>query len=266
MPLKFASTIAITTSLCVGSALHARAPTGRWNVNFADAQCHASRDYGTVQDPVQLILKAPVTGGVMQVAIVRRAGWAPPNQIDATVTAGNAQPFRASILTYTPKGSEYRVYLINMSPPQFALVQAASELSVRAEHLDESFSLSNMVPLLKIVDECVADLRRVFNVTDPPESSPLKSRARGRIISYFEGEIYPPVALDRDQTGVVKFTLLVDESGRVADCTIVETSGVAALDSQVCAVLKPRARLEPAVGMDGRPAKDVLTGKITWKM
>jgi TonB family protein len=170
--------------------------------------------------------------------------------------------------TYTPKGSEYRVYLINMRAEEFAMVRAAKELTVRADNLDERFALSDMTALLKIVDECVADLRRVFNVTDPPtaEESPLKSRARTNLARLFNSEDYPAVAIDRNQTGTVKFALLISEDGRVADCTIIETSGVAALDTQVCAVLKSRARFQPGVGADGKPAKDAVTGRITWRI
>ena len=59
---------------------------------------------------------------------------------------------------------------------------------------------------------------------------------------------------------------MIQENGRVADCTIVETSGVPVLDTQVCAMLTVRAKFEPARGRDGKPAKDSFTGGVIWRM
>jgi TonB family protein len=168
---------------------------------------------------------------------------------------------------FTPKGSKERVYLLNMPSVDFASVRQAKALSVRSEGLNETFALSDMEPLLRIMDECVADLRRVFNVgaagTDPVS---LRSRAKANLASLFSDQDYPDVAVMEGQSGKVAFALLIDEDGRVADCTIVATSGVPSLDAQACALLKIRAKFEPALDKDGRPAKDSAVGRIIWRM
>jgi protein TonB len=56
--------------------------------------------------------------------------------------------------------------------------------------------------------------------------------------------------------------VLVDEAGKVADCTLLETSGVAALDAQTCAIIQRRARYKPAIGLDGKAARAVDTARI----
>ena len=66
--------------------------------------------------------------------------------------------------------------------------------------------------------------------------------------------------------GVVAFALLVNEQGRVADCTVIKTSGAAALDAQSCIVLRQRATFHPALDPAGKPAKDALVGRIRWKL
>ena len=68
------------------------------------------------------------------------------------------------------------------------------------------------------------------------------------------------------QSGTVSFALLIDEAGKVADCTVIKTSGIAALDAQSCFVVKERAHFTPAIGADGRPAKDARTASVTWLM
>ena len=41
------------------AAAKPKQPTGKWIVNFADAQCVATRNYGSNSDPIYLVLKAP---------------------------------------------------------------------------------------------------------------------------------------------------------------------------------------------------------------
>ena len=244
-----------------------RSPTGKWNVNFADAQCIAHRDYGTSEKSLRLVLKAPPVGDVMQVAVLRESASSDPQQVDATVTIGSGRPLRTSLLMYTPKGSRERVYLLNMPSDRFASVREAQTLSVRSDGLNETFALSNMAPLLKVMDDCVSDLRRVFNVIPPgPDPSKFRSRAKANLAKLFSSDDYPAVSIMKGQTGKVGYALLIGEDGRVADCTIVSTSGVPALDSQACALLKKRAKFEPAVGLDGKPAKDSAVGSIVWRI
>jgi TonB family protein len=259
--------LALASATAVEAAPGPRLPTGKWNVNFAEAQCIAHRNYGPGDNPVRLVLKAPAVGDVMQVAVLRPARGISAEQVEATVTVDGGRPLKTNLLMYSPKGSKERVYLLNLPSPEFASVRQAKTLSVRSPGLNETFALSQMEPLLKVVGECVADLRRVFNIgasgTDPVG---LKSRARANLPSLFRDTDYPAVAVMNGQSGRVEFALLIGEDGRVADCTIVATSGVPSLDSQACALLKTRARFEPARGNDGKPAKDSVVGAIVWRM
>lgn len=262
---------ALFIAICLGGAAAEaaaeRAPTGKWIVNFAEAQCVAYRDYGTPAKPLRLLLKAPAVGDIVQVAVKQRASASPPEQAKAIVKIDGGPPLRTSLLNYTPKGSKERIYLLNMPSADFAPVRRAKTLSVRSEGLDATFALSGMEPLMKVVDECVADLRATFNVgSSGEEPAKLESRATGNIASYFSSDDYPYIAVMRDQSGRVGFALLIGEDGRVADCTIVSTSGVPVLDVQVCSVLQSRARLKPAIGIDGKPAKDSLLGTVIWRM
>lgn len=261
------SALAFATAGAVGAAAEPRAPTGKWNVNFGDAQCIAHRDYGTSGKPLRLVLKAPPVGDVMQVAVMHEAGSSSPQQVESIVTIDGRRPFKTNLLMYTPKGAKERIYLLNMPSADFASMRQAKTLSVRSEGLNETFALSEMEPLLKVVDECVADLRRVFNVgAIGPDASRFKRRASANIASLFSDEDYPAVAVMKGQSGRVGFALLIGEDGRVADCTIVATSGVPSLDSQACALLKRRAKFEPARGLDGKPVKDSVVGGIVWRM
>jgi len=244
-----------------------RQPTAKWTVNFDAAGCVATRSYGTAKEPLYLALKAPPVGNVMQLAVMRKGGTMVAEQKDATITTDQRPSLRTSMLTYGPKGGKLRVYLLNMSSADFRQVRAAKTLAIRSVGLNETFSLSQIEPLLRTMDRCVEDLRNVWNVSDPAgEQSILISRAKANLASLIKDEDYPAAAMEGNQSGVVRFALLVDEQGKVADCTVIETSGVPTLDAQSCAIIKQRAKFEPAIGPDGKPAKDAKVGTIRWVM
>lgn len=242
-------------------------PTSKWNVDFADAQCVASRAYGTKEEPLHLVLKAPPVGGVMQIALMRQGRLAGAEQVEATIGIDERRPAKANMLMYTPKGSKYRIYLLNMPSADFSLVRDAKSLSIRSVGLNETLGVSQMKPLLDVVDKCVTNLREVWNVTDPEgEQSPLAKRATANVSRFFSSSDYPAAAMRSNQSGTLRFAVLINESGRVADCTIIETSSVAVLDAQTCAIMMERGKFQPAEGKDGKPAKDGLIARITWKM
>jgi TonB family protein len=258
---------ALAFATAASAASEPRAPTGKWVVNFAQAQCIAHRDYGTEKGAPRLVLKAPPLGEVMQVAVLREVVRTLPEEVDARIAVDDRPSVKTSLMMFTPPKSKQRVYLLNMPFAEFAAVRQAKTLSLRSGGLNETFALSQMESLMKVMDACVADLRRVFNIVPEGSEPPgLRSRARGNLAKHFSSNDYPAVAVREGQSGRVRFALLIQEDGRVADCTIVSTSGVPSLDSQACAILMERARFEPARGSDGKPAKDSVVGSIVWRV
>lgn len=241
-------------------------PTGKWVVNFDQAQCVASREYGSAAQPLQLVFKAPVTGAVVQMAVVRNdKPLAYAEQVDGKVQFGDGPAQKLSALLFTPPKSGRRLFLFNLQRADVAGWTAGGALIVEAgKGLRENFRLPDMAPMLKVMDECVADLRQHWNFSEGPASPKLKQRAKAALARYFDPADYPQVALSARQQGLVQAVVLVNEQGRVADCTLVQASGVAALDAQTCVVIQSRARYTPAIGFDGKPAKDVDSARINW--
>jgi TonB family protein len=67
---------------------------------------------------------------------------------------------------------------------------------------------------------------------------------------------YPGAALRAEASGTVHFLFEVDETGRVANCTVSQSSGNASIDSAVCAAIVARARFTPAT-YKGQPVRAV---------
>jgi TonB family protein len=265
------------------AAADAKQPTGKWNVDFDDAQCVATRNYGSDEDPLYLVVKAPPLGDVLKIAVVRKGQMALPNQVEGEIVFDDNPPVRTTLLESGVKELGHRVLSVNVPTPELAPMRTASRLRIRAREegrpvvgsrvavgmhrAAEEFALSQMAPLLKVVDECVADLRKVWNVSPADAPSPhLKQRASGDLQGVFRGDDYPAEAMDKNMEGEVQFALLIDETGAIADCTVIKTSGVAVLDAQSCGIVKKRARFKPALGHDGKPAKDGLVQRVSWRI
>ena len=268
MKIVGATSAALLAAASMPSAAAPLPPTGKWVVNFDDAQCVASRDYGTRERPLTLVLKQPALGEVIQVGVLRSGSYAPPMQVKGQVQFGDAAPSPASVLAFGNKDTKRRVFLFNLPRKQVASNTGQTKLRLEAKsQLEETFLLSGVAPLMKVMDECVAGLQKLWNVQlDPAGQSLLAKRASANLARYINSNDYPRVAVSEDASGVVGFALLVSEQGAVADCTVVETSGYASLDAQSCAILRERAKFTPAVGKDGKPAKDSMVSRIRWQL
>ncbi len=246
-----------------------RAPTSKWVVDFDDSQCVASRNYGSDREPLGLALKAPPVGHVMQIVVVRRGkGGRYADQLNAKISIDGGKSISTTMIAMMTGQDDQRSYRVNLPLEQFRPVRHAKTLSIQGgREFRETFAISQMAALLKVMDQCVADLRKVWNVTEVGAPAPaLRERARGTLEGLISAKDYPGIAIDDLAEGSVAFAVLIDETGKVADCTVTQTSGVAALDAQSCAIVKQRARFKPAVGLNGQPAKDTYQQRITWKI
>lgn len=245
----------------------ALAPTGKWVVDFDTAQCVASRNYGSPDKPLFLALKQPALGDVVQLLFLRPSSSSArfAEQVEATLATDGGAPAAKTMLSYSSTDRKMRIVQFNMPLNEFARVRAAQALTVRTAGLDETFALKDLERLMQVMDQCVADLRMVWNVGQPLAPN-LAQGPVGSVQGLLRWEDYPAVALDKDAGGSVGLALLIDEQGKVADCTVTQTSGVAALDAQSCATVKQRARFKPAIGRDGKPAKSSWQQKVSWRI
>jgi TonB family protein len=93
------------------------------------------------------------------------------------------------------------------------------------------------------------------------------NRARGDVRTVFSADDYPASAQRNGEQGTVQAQLVIDPTGRVSSCTIVESSNVASLDRTTCAILQRRARFFPAHDAGGRAISDsVTTPPIVWRL
>jgi len=249
------------------AAAEPRQPTGRWIVNFDESQCVASRDYGSTESPLELVIKMPAVGDVVQLGLTRRADRLETNQFEAKVAFDSATPLSTTVFAFTASASKQRAFLFNLSPQQLPTGGAHTVMSLQAAgRLDEKLTISGMDPLMNVMAECVSDLRKVWNVGDEAQpSSSLRRQPKAYWEPILQAHSYPGVSSARLFGGAVTVALLIDESGKVADCTVVESSGVASLGMQACALIAERGKFLPAIGVDGKTAKGAILERIDWR-
>lgn len=243
----------------------ASSPTSKWIVNFDASQCVAIREFGTEKGSLTLFLKAPALGDTVQLGVARlRESNASVKQLVSQIRINDGPPLRSSTIAYPSDNKKLRLLRTNLPRTQTDLLRKASMLSMRVEgEIDATFDLGDMMPLMSVLNDCVTDLRRVWNAGEGA-ASVLKEPVSGTISGLIKSEDYPMLAVENGASGTVEFVLLIDEQGKVADCTVSETSGTAVLDLKSCLIVTERARFKPAIGLTGQPAKHAIRSRIKW--
>ena len=97
----------------------------------------------------------------------------------------------------------------------------------------------------------------------PEVARPPKSH--GTAASLFSVDDYPAAARGTGAHGKVDARLTIDTTGRVVGCSIVHSSGNAALDSATCQILRRRARYDPGYDRRGQPLVSTVDEEIVWR-
>ena len=262
----FAAAACLTMTITTPATGAQLQPTEKWHVFFDESQCLAQRNYGSKERPLYLVLKQPALGNVIQVAVALSRAHKSATEADGAVTFDRHASHKMSFLIYGPPKGNFRFYTTNLPLEHLAEARSAATVRIAVEGLDDTFVISDVGDLLKVMDNCVADLRNYWNLNEDSRKSRVSRGARGNLQGLLSSEDYPSDAVRNLESGRVKVALLINESGAVADCSVVETSGVAVLDAQACAAIKARARFSPAVGTDGKPVKDGFVQTIAWQL
>ncbi len=240
-------------------------PTVKWIVDFGDSRCVAQRIYGNNRDPVYLLLKASAIGEGIQLSVAVKGPNGMGFQEKAKLYLGGDEPLELSQLRFGAEKKQVRI--VNLTKEQTARVAGSTVLRWFTSNLDYSMPLGPMNNLIKVMEECRADLRSYWNGTEEKSASLQEEpKLNTTIRKLFKTDDYPSQAVIGGQSGIAKIVALVDEKGHMADCTIVETSGFAALDAQTCLIVRQRGKFTAAIGADGQPVKGVFTQRIRWEI
>lgn len=238
------------------------APAGPWVVHFDANQCLASRSFGQAGNAVTLVLKQPAVGKAMQLALLRPDGAHRDfaEQLSSRIGFDGGPPTAIRELHYVVSASRTRIDSYILDPALIARLTTSQAIAVGFG----DYRTGPMTKLMAMMKDCVEDLRKAWNVTLPGEPSAVARPAVGDILSVISSDDYPSDAVSQQDSGTASFVMLIDEKGKIADCTITATSKVPLLDAQACAIVMRRATFTPAVGLDGKPARSASENTIRW--
>lgn len=246
--------------------LVAATPLGAWKLEPSDSRCVAVRTYGDAAKPMTLALKGSLSDGAIQLAVMRPGFRQFFIQTGAKIEI-DGMPYPTSALSYPTAGNVKLVtHLINVDPAQAGRLRQAKVLSVDVYRgVKDSFPLEPSAKVWREMQDCIARVRKTWNVGSE-NASTIATSASGDLQGLFTPGDYPRPAVWKDQQGTTAFLLLIDEKGVPKDCTVIGSSGSAALDSRSCGVILVRGKFSPALGSDGKPVKSASEKRITWRM
>ena len=259
----------LLTAVTIGAmgAAEPRRPTSRWVLDYGDAQCVASRNYATDDKPLFLALKPSPTGSVMRVMLIRNGASSDAEQRPASVRFDDKAAIAVRALSYGDSKAKRQVASINLPIETFAANRAASSIEVKGSWFNERLAVGGLTGVMAEFDNCLANLREVWNVGAAYRGRITRpAQSRRPLRDLFLSGSYPQQAMMEGNTGRVGLALLIDETGKVADCMIEETSGYATLDTMSCYTITTHARFEPAIGADGKPVKSASFHRINWRI
>ena len=259
--------VLVAAAISSTAAAEPRKPTANWVVNYDDAQCVATRNYGTGDRPLILGFKPSTTESVMRIMMIRKGPAFEAEQRSAVLRFDAKPPIAVSALTYGDSKTGQFIATANLPMQTFVANRRAARIGFRGATFDEDLAVPGMAGIAAAFDDCMANLRQVWNV-GPAHSDKLKRQPRPLqpLRTLFSRGAFPALALRAGNIGTVSVSLMIDEAGKVRDCMVEETSGFATLDSTSCFVIASRARFEPAIGADGKPAKSAYFQRIHWQI
>ena len=243
-----------------------RQPTAKWVVDYGDTSCTAVRAYGTQEAPVTIAFRPSPTGAVVRLLVVRR-GWVPEARQFPVVTSITPATAKMTGLRFATKDKKSNIVWINFDRPALERLGSAGEIAIKGDAIDERFALPGIAAVLKALDRCNEDLRTVWNVDEAATVGLSKPATTLKSLhSYFSENDYPAQAAREEASGSTRFMLMIDETGKLKDCMVERTSGIASLDAMSCGVLHERAKFSPALDASGKPTRSVVSNTIIWAL
>jgi len=242
-------------------------PLKPWVLDYAEAQCVASRDYATPDHQITLAIRPIPNGTEYEIFAIRSApGPMFAEELTGSVDFGRG-PIKAWLLHYRIDAKRREAFQFRIGRLEMMEARGASAVTLNIkDRVPIIFSLEAMPDLLDVLDACTADLKRYWNM-DGTQVATVAVPPKGDVRSVFSSEDYPDEALTRGQEGSAQFLLLIDETGRVAACNVTLPSGVPALDAMGCIAIQSRAKFRPARDHSGKTTKSTfITPPVVWRL
>lgn len=258
-------------------------PVEPWNLHYAADSCRLARPFGTGKDQIILVLDQYEPGDWFRLMFVGEKlpggiGGLPkgtvrfgPNEgpSELSLTAANVGTKRALIvdssLRIVPltKEEEKREDHSNLAPIGEAREAAATWVELKKVYRDLILETGSMAKPLAALRECSWATVKSWGLNvDQQMGLTRKAVPKGSASDWLNPADYPTKMLRDGYQGIVNFRMIVDADGRATSCHIQESTQPKEFDDVVCKAAMKRARFEPALDAQGRPAPSWWQGTV----
>jgi TonB family protein len=237
-------------------------PSGKWTVDYAVSRCAASRPFGPGKDPLTLIIVPAHSGGSTKLVLSNAWTELKIDHYTATIDFTDGEkPFRTD--ANPGMGAGRPVLSLDLPADQAARLRTSQSLRITSGGiLDRTLAIGGIGPLFIALDKCLADLRTYWSIDVAPTQKAIPAHDLAGLFSWSN---YPTVGDHLAKTNTVTARLLVDEKGNVRDCSIIASTGSAALDVQTCQVFERRVTYRPALDQSGKAVRSAVDETISWR-
>lgn len=240
--------------------------SGKWNLDLKPANCTIGRVFGSGAQQVSLGFKVEPPSLYSTLLIAAPASTLDNRSTSIVISSPDIQPFKA-VLSYrglTRAGAQ--LFWVLVERRLLPVLLRAQEVTLEGAGAKLTLPIGGSAGVVKAVDDCENGLLAEWKIDRAEANVPINlsvdARQRGWLT--LTPDDYPAEAVRAAQQGSVGMVWKAESSGRVTECRVVESSGVASLDKKSCEIMLQRARVEPFVGPDGKQAVAWKRTTINW--
>lgn len=276
--LASVSVWSVPAALAQGDPIDTVKRSGEWIVNFDENFCDLIAQFGLPGDPMFLRLtrySLDESTDVMVTGSRLKNGQA---WLDATVdfglgdrptlrrVAGIVQSKRPGIIV---TGIRLDGWHGEGKAPEITPAEEAAVTRIDVKVAGKRPFRLEFGPLdrpMKVMRQCLTDLVQSWGY-DPAVIKELSQSAKpaNNPGSWIEDADYPSHAVARGYSGLLRFRLDIDESGKVTGCHILDRTDPDDFSALTCSLLTKRGRFKPALGANGKPVRAFYLGSFSWK-
>lgn len=242
------------------------AADGGWVVDYADNACNVARVFGKGKQRVMLALVL-VPGRETSQLILNSPydGKEKIRQADLVITTGpDSPPITAFAMSGSVKHGA-RLLQASIAADDLARIESAKSLVFKHRGQTLHLATNGMKKPLAMALTCEDDLLRTWG-SDPVafRSIAVRAKATQSPATWVMHTDYPNESMRAGETGTVGVRLSIAADGQVTECKVITSSTFPRLDQQTCAMLRKRARYEPAQQADGTKIPSMSFMRFRW--
>lgn len=246
-------------------------PSSKWVVDYADNGCRLTRQFGAGPKALTLRIARGASFSQYDIVLAGKSIAKLQRELEISLAIADRALGPDIISGYSMAVPDEDTRFIRMfdTEPQILEQLSDSDVLMIGAGGDVHFALrlDDGRKALSALAVCHDDLLKSWGLNRADfaayKSTPKIPKFASPWVTHAD---YPSGAIYREQSGTVKYLLLIDATGKVEECRVLVSSRVANLDEITCRLINSRARFEPAIGPDGQPAKGNFISSVRWEI